>query len=363
MMAAVTLARRRLRAQRLAGAAFADARQAVQAFGAVQAQDYWAARWALGERVDGLAGAEVDRLLDAGVILRTHVLRPTWHLVLPEDAAWLLALTGPRVLRGIAGRHRRLGLDEATIERASAAFAKAVAGGRHRTRAELAAVLLAEGISPEGQRLPHLLLCAELDRVLISGARRGGQMTWALFSERVPDPPALEPEPAAAELARRYFGSHGPARLADFTWWSGLTLTAARRAIAAAGNLEREEIDGVEHWSDPATAGRPAPAGTAHLLPSFDEYLVAYRHREAAHHPEGHFDPALFAFGSILSSVVLVDGRLRAGWRRVPGRTDPVEIEVRELTRLDEAEWAALERARARLEGFLESPVILSRVS
>src|SRR6516164_8126900 len=105
------VATRRLRAQRLTGEPFATAQEAVGWLGAVQSQDYAGAKWALGMRARGLTDADLDRLFDAGAILRTHVMRPTWHFVRPDDIRWLLALTAPRVRAILAHDDGALELD------------------------------------------------------------------------------------------------------------------------------------------------------------------------------------------------------------------------------------------------------------
>ncbi len=343
---------RRLRAQRLTGEPFASPVDALRWFGAVQSQDYGAAKWALGQRTRASADADIDRLYDEGRILRTHVLRPTWHFVLPEDAGWLLALTGPRVRRGVAGRHRRLELDEHTIGRSHAAVSAALAGHTYLTRPELGTVIEAAGIVTDGQRLPHLLLAAELDGLIISGPRRGRAFTYALLDERAPSAQRYERDVALAELARRYFSSRGPAQLQDFAWWSGLSRTDARLGIDAAGAaLHREMIAGSWCWSA-GDAADPGGVGTiAHLLPNFDEYTVAYRDRTALHQGR-RFDPTLFAFGSILSNVVTVDGVVRGAWRPLRAAR-AVTVRVRLLRRMNRRERMAVSSAAERLGAFL----------
>jgi hypothetical protein len=352
----------RLHAQRLIGEPFTSAVDTVRWLGAVQAQDYAGAMWAVGQRTQAATADTLNRLFDAGVIVRTHVLRPTWHVVLPEDIRWLLELTGPRVRRGLAARWRQLEIDEGVVARAGAAFRAALAGGRHLTRPELGTVMRAADIAPDGQRLPHLLMGAELDGLLVSGPRRGKQFTYALLEERAPAPQArVWDRPAAlAELARRYFQSHGPAQLQDFVWWSGLTVADARLGIALAGAaLAHQVIAGTDYWFD-AAAGPDGPAATvAHLLPNFDEYTVGYRDRAAVVHADRPFDPALFSFGSILSNVVLVGGCVRGAWRQTVAR-DRVRVEVRLLDRLAPAEAAAVDEAGHRLGRFLGSPVELT---
>jgi winged helix DNA-binding protein len=346
----------RLRAQRLSGAPFKTAVDAVRWFGAVQSQDYPGAKWALGLRVKGATDAHIDRAYNKGAILRTHVLRPTWHFVVPEDLRWMLALTGPRIRQGMAGRYRRLELDEGTVTRAQAAFGNALSGGRHLTRVELADALRTAGIAPDGQRLPHLISWGELGGLLTSGRLRGKQVTWALLEERVPRARVLDRDEAIGELTRRYFVSHGPAQLRDFVWWSGLTLAEARRGVELAGDaLDHHAIDGKEYWFDAALPAARVTA-VAHLLPNFDEYSVGYTDRSAMLHPAHPFRPELFAFSSILANVVTVAGQVVGAWRRVTGRTG-LRVEVRPLARLTARERVAVEGAGVRLSRFLERTV------
>jgi hypothetical protein len=298
-------------------------------------------------------------------------LRPTWHFVLPEDIGWLLALTGPRVRAGLVARNRELEIDDNVADRAAALFTAALAGGRHLTRAELGEVLSAGGISPEGQRLPHLLMRAELDAVIASGPRHGKQFTYALLREQAPKARVLDRDDAVAELTLRYFRSHGPAQVQDFVWWSGLKMADGRAGIAIAGKaLEHRAIAGKDYWFD-SDAVRPTRAtAVAHLLPNYDEYTVAYRDRTEILHADLPFDPAVFAragisgatsisFGSILSNVVTVAGKVRGSWRRTPARGG-VRVEARMLDRLKPAESGAVEEAGRRLGEFLERPVELS---
>jgi Winged helix DNA-binding domain len=350
------IASRRLFAQRLTGEPFASPVEAVRWLGAVQSQDYGGAKWALAQRSRGTTDVELDRLFDRGTILRTHVLRPTWHFVLPEDIRWLMDLTGPRVRLGVAGRHRQLEIDARLIERSETALATALAGGRHLTRSELGQVLASAGISPEGQRLPHLIMAAELDGLIASGPRRGKEFTYALLEERAPGQRQLDRSDALLELTLRFFRSHGPAQVQDFVWWSGLTAAETRSGIAAAGAaLDHQVVEGKDYWFD-AGAGLPPPAEiTAHLLPNFDEYTVAYRDR-AALRANGPFDPTLFSFGSILSNVVTVGGLVRGAWRRTMAHGG-LRLEIRLLDRMEVAERAAVEDAGQKLGGFLGKPV------
>jgi hypothetical protein len=322
--------------------------------GAVQAQDPLGVRWALGVRLAGRPGeAAITRALAEGTILRTHVMRWTWQLVTPADLRWMLPLVSARLVARAAGRHRELALDAASFRRAHAAFALALGGGAHLTRAELAAALRAAGIDPGGPRLSHLLGHAELHGLVSSGAPRGKQPTWALLDARAPAAAAALPrEEALAELARRYFTSRGPATARDFAWWSGLPVAEVRAAIDGAGAALCEEmIGGVAHWQ-----AREPPAATgavledAYLLPAFDEYLVAYQDRAAvldARHARHHN-----AGGGMLSPVVVVGGRVAGTWRRTLGR-ERVTVSLSLFERPGARDQARIAAAAERYGAFL----------
>jgi Winged helix DNA-binding domain len=354
------IAARRLHAQRLVGERFTSAVEAVRWFGAVQSQDYAGAKWALGQRTRAATEAELDQLFDEGAILRTHAMRPTWHFVLPADIRWLLELTGPRIRLGVAARHRQLEIDEDVVARSSAAFTAALFGGRHLTRPELGEVLRSAGISPEGQRLPHLLMASELDAVITSGPRHGRQFSYALLEERAPKAPVLDRREAVGELTRRYFRSHGPARLQDFVWWSGLKVAEARAGVGLAGaTIDHQDVLGQDHWFDAEAGSAGQLGGVGHLLPNFDEYTVGYQDRSAALDPDHPFEPSVFSFGSILSNIATIDGRVRGAWQRSMGR-GALHIEVRLLGAIRPAEAAAVGEAGDRLGRFLDRPVELT---
>lgn len=353
------IASRRLFAQRLIGEPLLSAVDVVGWLGAVQSQDFGAAKWAVAQRTAAATDAELDWLFDRGEILRTHVLRPTWHFVLPQDIRWLLGLTAPRVRLGVAGRFRRLEIDAETVRRSETAWAAALAGGRHRTRSELRKILAGAGISATGLRLLHLILAAELDGLIVSGPRRGKQMTYALLDERVASGAVFERDQALLELTRRFFRSHGPAQVTDFAWWAGLTTAVARTGVAAAGSaLRRLSMDGKDYWID-ADSESPSPAGSAtHLLPNFDEYTVAYHDRSALH-GDTAFDPAVFAFGSVLANVVTIDGLVRGAWRRLSAPSG-IRMELRPLGRMKPAERQRVEEQVTRYGTFLKRPVQLT---
>src|SRR5262245_29999042 len=226
------IAAARLERQQLTRSSLAGAVDVVSWFGAVQAQEYAAARWGLGQRMRGGAtDADVRRAVDSGRILRTHVMPPTWHFAARADIRWMLELTAPRVNRFVAGYYRRQELAAPLRTRAAAIFERALGDGGHLTRNELGAHLARAGIVVKGVRLAILTLYAELEGLMCSGAYRDKQLTYALLAKRAPRPKRLSRDEALATLTRRFFASHGPATVRDFVWWSGLTTADTKRGL------------------------------------------------------------------------------------------------------------------------------------
>ncbi len=350
------IARQRLAGLGLASATSADAAAVVGRLAAVQAQDYAGAKWALGLRTAGATDATVERALATGAILRTHLLRPTWHFVLPADIRWLLALTAPQVNAAMAYNFRRLELDDAVVSRSNAALAQALRGDRQLTRAELVPVLAQAGIATNDLRFTHLIMRAELDGVLCSGPRRGKQFTYALLEERVPPTRPLAHDEALAELTRRYFTSRGPATVKDYRWWSGLSTADARAGLdSVRQELEREVVEDAEYWfaARQATTREDGPA--ACLLPNYDEYVVGYADRSAVF--DAQFRPALGPRDSVLfNNIVVAEGRVIGTWKRAIKR-DAVAVTISPFTSLEPATARAVAAATARYGAFLGLPV------
>jgi len=238
---------------------------------------------------------------------------------------------------------------------------KGIRDGQDKTRAELSGALRDARIEAVGQRLAYIVMHAELDGLICSGAFRGKQFTYALLDEKAPPMNGFDRDAARADLVRRYFASHGPALVRDFVWWSGLTTSDAKAGIASLGDrLRREEIDGKEYWSAAdATIDATVPAGTVHLLPNYDEYLGSYADYEPI------FDPALPRARTIADvlgvHIVVRDGFVVGGWRRSIGN-DAATVNVTLLIPLTTDELAALERAAAAFGRFLGVPIDLNVV-
>lgn len=351
------IATQRLINQGLVKPTLKTASDVVARLGAVQAQDYAASKWGIAQRTGGLTDAQIEKEIDDGTIVRTHVLRPTWHFVVAADIRWMLALSAPRVHAANAFWYRWLEVDEALARRSRTLLAKALREGKQLTRAELGDVLTRAKIQVTNPtRLACIVMRAELDGVICSGPRRGEQFTYALLEERVPQPKSLERGAALFELARRYFATRGPATVDDFAWWSGLTKADAKRGVeAAATHLDHESIADREYWFPAADGPARMSMPLTHLLPNYDEYFIGFKDRSA-------FGARLESAGvkrkaSALSGhALIVDGQLVGGWKRtLVGQT--VAIEPKPLIRLSEAERRAVGVAARRLGRFLEKPV------
>jgi hypothetical protein len=358
-MASLDIAQQRLFNQRLTASSFEKPGEVVDWLVAVQSQDYFGAKWALGLRLRRDArDADIDQAFNAGAILRTHVMRPTWHFVTPADIRWLLALTAPRVHAVNAAMYHRLELDDAALMRCHKALAKALRSGQHLTREELSVALEKAGIAEaKGQRLAYIVMHAELEGLICSGPRRGKQFTYALLEERVPPARPLRRNEALAELARRYFASRGPATVQDFAKWSGLTSADARRGLdSVKGQLQLELVNATENWFSPASSPVKAVSPTAYLLSVYDEYITGYKDRSMIAMPE--IVAKLFRMGAALTYVVVVDGQIVGSWMRALNK-DAVVIEINPFTRLTKAEQQAVASAAQRYGEFLEKSVVL----
>ena len=358
-MTNASIAGRRLHASGLLGRRPATLEEAVGRLGAVQSQDYPGAAWGLAQRVGDRTLVDVTARYDRSSILRTHAMRPTWHFVLPGDIRALQALTGPRVHARNASMYRRLEIeDAATWSRCRRALVKGLRDGHEKTRAELSGALGDAGIDATGQRLAYIVMRAELDGLICSGAFRGKQFTYALLDEKAPPMDGFDRETARADLVRRYYASHGPALVRDFVWWSGLTTSDAKAGIASlGGGLVREEMDGREYWSAAdATSDTKVAAGTIHFLPTYDEYLGSYADYEPI------FDPGLPRARTIADvlgvHIVVRDGFVVGGWRRAIDR-DRATVTVTLLLPLSVAERDALQHAAEAYGRLLSLPIDL----
>jgi hypothetical protein len=339
--------RRRLRDQRLAGDPFATPHEVVSWLVAVQAQDWPECRWSIAQRLaPGATAEDVDAALASGAIVRTHVLRPTWHAVAAEDARWLLELTAARVHRAAARSYRAHELHDDLLRRAHEVLRAALQDGEPRTKAELADALAAAGIPAPAQRVGHLAMHAELEGLITSGPRRGARHTHVLLDDLLRGVRERRPADPLAELARRYVTSHGPATARDFAWWSGVTLTDARAALERVRPaLETEHDEAGRAWWSAPDPGAPAAGrrrrGGALLVGMFDESTIAFQDLRGV--STGGAPRA-----GLLERPILLDGVTVGTWRRTLA-PDAVTVEATLLGDLGPRGIRALEAETARL--------------
>ncbi len=353
-----SIVRQRLDNQHLRRPKHSDPAAVVASLGAVQAQEFAAATWGLGQRTRRATDEAVARAFDEGRILRTHVMRPTWHFVAPADIRWLQALTAPRVNRASAFYYRQAGLDGGVFARARRVIERVLRDRTYLTRAEVGAALQRARIPAPGVRLGLVMLRAELDALVCSGPRRGKQSTYALLEERVPPATPLGRDEALATLATRYFSSHGPATIRDFAWWSGLTVRDARMGVdVARPSLSRMLVDDMEYYYRPSRSATDGASPMACLLPVYDEYLIAYKDREPVQRRT--LGPEAIIAAHIFQHSVVLDGRLVGSWKRTPGATG-IHVEVAPFRSLTRTERHAVAKAAEQYSAFLGVPVRLT---
>lgn len=342
----------RFRNQRLAGNGFERAEDAVRWFGAVQGQDLLYSLWALGLRVAGSTEAAMERAIAEGKILRTWPMRGTIHYVPAEDARWMLGLMTPRIVAGSAKLYRDHDLDEKTFERAREEVRSVLEGGKAVTRPDLTRHLESRGIPASGQRGYLILQHLAQRGFLCLGPRQGKQPTVVLLDEWAPQSRDLTREEGLAEIATRYFRSHGPATLHDFAWWTGLKVADCRAAMGAISPRLEEWKDGDRTlWHVPtADESGGEPEGVM-LLPFVDEYTVGYRDR-------GDFLKPEYAERTFqgLMSVMISDGQIVGMWKRKPA-AKKVTVELDLFRDLGPDEGRSLDNTLRRYGGFLGKDV------
>jgi hypothetical protein len=369
LLTASDIVRRRLHGLGLDSPRFEHPAEVVRALGAMQSQDHGSAKWSVAQRTRRPSQEDFDSAFAAGEILRTHILRPTWHFVVPEDIRWMQMLTAPRVKPTLLGYCRRSGLDQTLLDQCSFLVAETLADGTHLTRKELGAVFARAGIMLTAQATGFALMHAELDCLICSGAMKGPWHTYALLELRAPAAATLDRNEALGELTRRYFTGHGPATVKDFVWWSSLTTADAKRGLDVARNaLDRAEVDGEMYWfREPSSRGsehaartgdghrkpgtRSQKRATAHLLQSFDELIVGYAESKYLLDPSG-VARASRADQGIYAPSVIFNGRLAGSWKRSV-EDEEVTIELSLYRRLSGREVAALQEAAQTYATFL----------
>jgi hypothetical protein len=341
----------RLISQQIAKTKFKRPQEIVGWMGAMQAQDYKMAKWAIGLRTPKATEKTVEAAIDNGEIIRTHLLRPTWHFVSADDIWWMLDLTGKRIKAAQKSREKQLELNEKIFSKSTAIFEKVLSGNNHLTRAQLLSELTKAKIATHNNRSSHILFNAELEGIICSGKTKEKQTTYALLSERVPQNKKLNKDEALHKLATTYFESHCPATLPDFTWWSGLSAIDARHAVEMIKpDFVAEEINSQIYWFPNSFFIPKSFKESAYLLPAFDEFLISYKDRTAAIVAEHH--NKAFSNNGIFWPTIVINGQVRGIWKRTL-KKGKVIVETNFFEKPDENIRAMTEKAVEKAKFFL----------
>jgi len=351
----------RLQNQLLTHSVFSSPKEVIAWFGAVQAQDFTGAKWAIGLRSRDLIDEQIEDAFNQGRILRTHVMRPTWHFVLPKDIRWMLALTKTRVHMLNNYYYKQSGLDKATLDTATEIIKESLRGNRYVTREELGKRLHKKfNITTDiNVTIGLMLMYAELEAVVCSGPKRGKQFTYALLDERVPQEKLMDAEESLAELTIRYFQSHGPATLRDFVWWSGLTTRDAEKGIElSASNLNRIKIGELVYWYV-IVENIKRGESKAYLLPNYDEYIVGYKNREFIF-DSIHTTKLDSRVNPLFQHTIVLDGKIVGTWKREFTK-NAVIINTTLFEPMNKPTDESLKQASAQFGLFVNKPVSSER--
>ncbi|HET7273937.1 MAG TPA: winged helix DNA-binding domain-containing protein [Longimicrobiaceae bacterium] len=328
-----------------------------QHMGAMQAQDYYGTLWALGLRT-GKTEREVIKAFEDAEIVRTWPQRGTLHVVPAVDAKWLVSLSEERLIKGAASRREALGLTDEILGKARDTLVGALQGRKLLSRPRIMEVLEDAGISTKSGRGYHILWYLSQTGVTVVGPMEGKQQTFALLDDWVPNARTLSREEGIAELARRYFTSHGPATVKDFGWWTGLTAADAKVGLAANRSaLISAKVDRHEYWFAGDTPTGEDQKGDF-LLPGFDEYMLGYKNRDAALRPEQAENICPGKNGMFLSTIIL-GGQVVGTWKRTV-RKGRVEIALSPFKRLSREDKARLEEPANAYGRFLDLPAVIT---
>ncbi|PSL47982.1 winged helix DNA-binding protein [Chitinophaga niastensis] len=348
-MTSKDIAHQRLFHQQMVDSHFTDPSALVGWMGCIQAQDFAGAKWGIGNRIKGITDAAIEKDFNDGKILRTHILRPTWHFVTPADIGWMLQLTAPKIKAFNKRLHAKLEITDNDLKRSKKIITTALTNNKQLTRTALLVLLKKAKINTDDIRISFLIMDAELDGLICSGPRQGKQFTYALLEERAPVIKLIDTDAAIAELSKRYFLSRGPATLQDLAWWSGLSISDAKKGIELnKKQLAHMVVNGQAYWLAADTKFSSKQTPTTYLLPSYDEYAVAYKDRNDILRPE-YIEETGYG---IFKPTIVIDGQIAGTWKRTE-QTQKVIIETKLFNNTNKTTAAAITKATTAYADFL----------
>jgi hypothetical protein len=350
----------RLANQQVSASRFTTVRDIVFWLGALQSQDYTWAKWAIGVRLQRATENKVERAIDDGLVIRMHLLRPTWHFVARDDVRWMLALTAPQIRASMRSRDRQLGITDDVVRRSNRVIARTLRGAGSVPRERLVAELEAAGMANRDNLAAHLLMRAETDQVACCSISRAGKQEYALFEERIPPAEPLKREEAIGRLAKRYFSSRWPATLQDFAWWSGLTLKDAKSAFEMVkSGFETEIVDSKTYVISRSLRAKFPDEHDSDLLPAYDEMILSYADREALL-PRSRWVKAVTTNG-IIKPLLVVKGQAVGTWSRTTNK-EKVVVAIEPFRNMLRSVSEMVEKAAQRYAAFLGKAVEVRRV-
>jgi hypothetical protein len=351
------ISHRRLVSQKLYKTSPFSPQEIVHHLGAMQAQDYAMAKWAVGSRCNA-SEKEIEEAVNSAKIIRTHILRPTWHFVSADDIYWMLDISGPQVQRITISATKKYGFDVIKLNQTIAKIEKLLSGNNHLTRDEIMQELDIKKSSSQDFLSAAIMMHAELEGLVCNGKMKGRQITYALLEERVSKPKnKLTKEEGLAKLALRYFESHGLATLLDFSWWSGFAPTICNLAINAIElQLNCIEIENQKYWFGKNVSYEDDFRESVHFLPAFDEILISYKSREISILSE--HQAKAFTNNGIFKPIILENGKVIGTWKRTI-KKDHVKIETEFFNVTEKEKKTAIFEGIKSFENYLESKIII----
>lgn len=347
----------RLVSQKLYKTSSISPQEIVKHLGAMQAQDYSMAKWAIGSRCDATEAA-IEEAINSAEIIRTHILRPTWHFVSADDIYWMLDVSAPQVKRFTASAGKKYDYDAKKLDQTNSKIEKLLSGNKHLTREEIMQELGIKKTSNEDFLSAALMMNAELDGLVCNGRMKGKQITYALLEERVPKPKSrLTKEEGLAKLALKYFVSHGPATVHDFSWWSGFPPTICQNAINAIKlQLCSVAIDGQIFWFGNDSSDETNFRESVHFLPAFDEILIAYKTREVSVLQE--HQSKTFTNNGIFKPIILENSKVIGMWKRTI-KKDHAKIETQFFNETESHKKAIIFEGIKAFENYLGTKIVI----
>jgi hypothetical protein len=284
--------------------------------GAIQGQDYGQAKYAIGCRMSDAKDRDIEKAITDKKLVRTWALRGTLHVVAAADIHWLLPLVTPVIITRCQPQFKRLELGDKEFTKIHHCIVQLLQDDRQLTRKELFEGLEQKNISTAGLRGVYILYKAGWQGLICLGPLKGKQDTYTLLEEWVPDVKKITKEQALAELARRYFQSHGPATLNDFILWSGLRISEGRSGFEQIRDtLTQIEVNDQLYWMAGNGSATDKFGNNTYFLPGFDEYLIGYKDRALMLNAAD--TKKVILKNGIFKPVIIKNGKITGTWNRV----------------------------------------------